>query len=117
MEKLDAIIRKRRQPNSIVKDMIQNLDEETFRGLLKAKFKRLFPERKYPLKGEEELQVYQEFCNLVFPKEDKHLGIVKKGDKYIYQRTDESSTQVNRLYNKVIEGLLNNMEKRAVLKK
>ena len=117
VEKLDAIIRKRRQPNSIVKDMIQNLDEETFRGLLKAKFKRLFPERKYPLKGEEELQVYQEFCNLVFPKEDKHLGIVKKGDKYIYQRTDESSTQVNRLYNKVIEGLLNNMEKRTVLKK
>ncbi|WP_329765442.1 DNA-binding protein [Bacillus nitratireducens] len=109
MKKLDAVIRKRKQPNSIVKDMIQNLDEGTFRGLLKAKFKRLFPERTYPFKEEEELQVYQEFCNLVFPKEDKHLGIVKKGDEYIYLRTGESSTQVNRLYNKVIEKLLKDM--------
>ncbi|MCU0095266.1 helix-turn-helix domain-containing protein [Bacillus sp. OR9] len=109
MKKFDAVIRKRKQPNSIVKDMIQYLDEGTFRGLLKAKFKRLFPERTYPFKEEEELQVYQEFCNLVFPKEDKHLGIVKKGDGYIYQRTGESSTQVNRLYNKVIEKLLKDM--------
>lgn len=108
MKKFDAVIRKRKQPDSIVKDMIQNLDGGTFYGLLKAKFKRLFPERTYLFK-EEELQVYQEFCNLVFPKEDKHLGIVKKGDEYIYQRTGERSTQANRLYNKVIEKLLKDM--------
>ncbi|HDR7509368.1 TPA: helix-turn-helix domain-containing protein [Bacillus toyonensis] len=117
MKKFDVVIRKRKQPNNIIKDTIQNLDEGTFRGLLKAKFKRLFPERPYPLKEEKEQQVYQEFCNFVFPKEDKNLGIIKDGDKYIYQQTGESSTQVNRLYNKVIERLLNDMEKRAVLGK
>ncbi|AHA07734.1 hypothetical protein TU60_23090 [Bacillus toyonensis] len=117
VKKLDAVIRKRHQPKSVANDRVQNLDEGTFRGLLKAKFKRLFPERPYPLKEEKEQQVYQEFCNFVFPKEDKNLGIIKDGDKYIYQQTGESSTQVNRLYNKVIERLLNDMEKRAVLGK
>ncbi|EMY8533569.1 helix-turn-helix domain-containing protein [Bacillus paranthracis] len=117
VEKLDAVIRKRSQPQSIANDRVQHLDEGTFRGLLKAKFKRLFPKCSYPFKGEKEQQVYQEFCNLVFPKEDKNGGIIKDGDKYIYKQTGESSTQVNRLYNKVIESLLNDMEKRAVLEK
>ncbi|MFJ1122361.1 DNA-binding protein [Bacillus thuringiensis] len=117
MKKLDATIRKRTQPDDIVKDVVPSLDEGAFQGLLKLKFKQLFPERKYPFKGREGVKLYQEFCNLVFPKENKHLGIIKRGDKYTYQRTDRSSTQVNRLYNKVIEELLEDMEKRAVLEK
>ncbi|MGD6868856.1 DNA-binding protein [Bacillus cereus] len=117
VKKLDAIIRKRTQPNNIVKDVVPSLDEGAFQGLLKSRFKQLFPKRTYPFKGQKGLQIYQEFCNLVFPKEDKHLGIIKRGDKYIYQRTRKSSTQVNRLYNKVIEELLEDMEKRAVLER
>lgn len=117
VKKLDATIRKRTQPDNIVKDVAPSLDEGAFQGLLKLKFKQLFPDRKYPFKGQEGLQLYQEFCNLVFPKENKNLGIIQRGDKYIYQRTGKSSTQVNRLYNKVIEELLEDMEKRAVLKK
>ena len=115
VSKLDAMIEYRQQPSHIDENMIHRLDEKVFQGLLRAQFKRLFPDRIYSLKGEKGLQIYQDFCNLVFPKEDKHLGIIKKGDEYIYQRTDEKSTQVNRLYNKVIKELLEDMEKRAVL--
>ncbi|MGM1350967.1 helix-turn-helix domain-containing protein [Bacillus cereus group sp. BceL302] len=115
VSKLDAMIENRQQPSHIDENMIHRLDEKVFQGLLRAQFKRLFPDRIYSLKGEKGLQIYQDFCNLVFPKEDKHLGIIKKGDEYIYQRTDEKSTQVNRLYNKVIKELLEDMEKRAVL--
>ncbi|WP_220784699.1 helix-turn-helix domain-containing protein [Bacillus sp. BML-BC021] len=115
VSKLDAMIENRQQPSHIDENMIHRLDEKVFQGLLRAQFKRLFPNRIYSLKGEKGLQIYQDFCNLVFPKEDKHLGIIKKGDEYIYQRTDEKSTQVNRLYNKVIKELLEDMEKRAVL--
>ncbi|CGF90791.1 Uncharacterised protein [Streptococcus pneumoniae] len=116
VSKLDMVIENRQQPNNVDENMVQNLDEKVFQGLLRAQFKRLFPDRIYSLKGEKGLQIYQDFCNLVFPKEDKHLGIIKKGDEYIYQRTDEKSTQLNRLYNKVIKELLEDMEKRAVLK-
>lgn len=115
VSKLDMVIENRQQPNNVDENMVQNLNEKAFQGLLRAQFKRLFPDRIYSLKGEKELQIYQDFCNLVFPKEDKHLGIIKKGDEYIYQRTDEKSTQLNRLYNKVIKELLEDMEKRAVL--
>lgn len=115
MEKLDVIIRKRKQPDSVEENIVQDLDQRAFQGLLKAKFKQLFPERTYRFTEEKMLQVYQEFCSLVFPKEDKHLGIIKKDDKYTYQRTGKSSTQVKRLYNKVIEELLEKMEKRAIL--
>ena len=117
VSKLDAMIENRQQPSHIDENMIHRLDEKVFQGLLRAQFKRLFPDRIYSLKGEKGLQIYQDFCNLVFPKEDKHLGIIKKGDEYIYQRTDEKSTQVNRLYNKVIKELLEDMEKRAALGK
>ncbi|HDR8522400.1 TPA: helix-turn-helix domain-containing protein [Bacillus toyonensis] len=119
VRKLDATIRKRTQPNNIVKDVVPSLDEGAFQGLLKSRFKQLFPKQTYPFKGQKGLQIYREFCNLVCPKEDKHLGIIKRGDEYIYQRTGKSSTQVNRLYNKVIEELLEDMdmEKRAVLEK
>ena len=117
VSKLDMVIENRQQPNNVDENMVQNLDEKVFQGLLRAQFKRLFPDRIYSLKGEKGLQIYQDFCNLVFPKEDKHLGIIKKGDEYIYQRTDEKSTQVNRLYNKVIKELLEDMEKRAALGK
>ncbi|EEL84683.1 hypothetical protein bcere0029_55640 [Bacillus cereus AH1272] len=110
------MIENRQQPSNIDENMIQGLDERAFQGLLRAQFKRLFPDRIYSLKGEKGLQIYQEFCNLVFPKEDKHLGIIKKGSEYIYQRTDEKSTQINRIYNKVIKELLEDMEKRAVWK-
>ncbi|GAB6554246.1 helix-turn-helix domain-containing protein [Bacillus mobilis] len=110
VSKLDAMIENRQQPSHIDENMIHRLDEKVFQGLLRAQFKRLFPDRIYSLKGEKGLQIYQDFCNLVFPKEDKHLGIIKKGDEYIYQRTDEKSTQVNRLYNKVIKELLEDME-------
>ncbi|MCC2485917.1 DNA-binding protein [Bacillus pacificus] len=109
VSKLDAVV-ENRQP-------LSNIDEKAFQRLLRAQFKRLFPDCTYLLKGEKGSQIYQDFCNLVFPKEDKHLGIIKKGDDYIYQRTDEKSTQVNRLYNKVIKELLEDMEKRAVLEK
>ncbi|MDA2301131.1 hypothetical protein PDN43_17970 [Bacillus cereus] len=115
VEKLDVIIRKRKQPDSVEENIVQSLDQKAFQGLLKAKFKQLFPERTYRFTEEKMLQVYQDFCNLVFPREDKHLGIIKKEDKYTYQRTGKSSTQVNRLYNKVIEELLEEMEKRAIL--
>lgn len=115
VSKLDMVIENRQQPNNVDENMVQNLDEKAFQGLLRGQFKRLFPDRIYSLKEEKGLQIYQDFCNLVFPKEDKHLGIIKKGDEYIYQRTDEKSTQVNRLYNKVIKELLKDMEKRAVL--
>ncbi|MCB5895958.1 MULTISPECIES: DNA-binding protein [Bacillus cereus group] len=115
VKKLDVIVRKRKQPDSIEENIVQSLDQKAFQGLLKAKFKQLFPERTYRFTEEKMLQVYQEFCNLVFPKEDKHLGIIKKDDKYTYQRTGKSSTQVKRLYNKVIEELLEKMEKRAIL--
>ncbi|MGY1419977.1 helix-turn-helix domain-containing protein [Bacillus cereus] len=114
VSKLDMVIENRQQPSNIDENMIQGLDERAFQGLLRAQFKRLFPDRIYSLKGEKGLQIYQDFCNLVFPKEDKHLGIINKGGEYIYQRTDEKSTQVNRLYNKVIKELLEDMEKRAV---
>ncbi|GAB6437835.1 hypothetical protein bcgnr5390_26100 [Bacillus luti] len=116
VSKLDTMIENRQQPSNIDENMIQGLDERAFQGLLRAQFKRLFPDRIYSLKGEKGLQIYQEFCNLVFPKEDKHLGIIKKGGEYIYQRTDEKSTQINRIYNKVIKELLEDMEKRAVWK-
>ncbi|WP_088356754.1 helix-turn-helix domain-containing protein [Bacillus cereus] len=115
VSKLDMVIENRQQPNNVDENMVQNLDEKAFQGLLRGQFKRLFPNRIYSLKGEKGLQIYQDFCNLVFPKEDKHLGIIKKGDEYIYRRTDEKSTQVNRLYNKVIKELLEDLEKRAVL--
>ncbi|WP_242250053.1 DNA-binding protein [Bacillus cereus group sp. BfR-BA-01324] len=114
---LDAVIENRQPLTNIDENRIQGLDEKAFQGLLRAQFKRLFPDRTYSLKGEKGLQIYQDFCNLLFPKEDKHLGIIKKGDEYIYQRADEKSTQVNRLYNKVIKELLEDMEKRAVLGK
>ncbi|HDR6260672.1 TPA: DNA-binding protein [Bacillus cereus] len=114
---LDAVFENRQPLSNIDENRIQGLDEKVFQGLLRAQFKRLFPNRTYSLKGEKGSQIYQDFCNLVFPKEDKHLGIIKKGDDYIYQRTDEKSTQVNRLYNKVIKELLEDMEKRAALGK
>ncbi|MGH0855532.1 DNA-binding protein [Bacillus pacificus] len=117
VSKLDTVIENSQQSNSIDENMIHRLDEKAFQRLLRAQFKRLFPDCTYSLKGEKGSQIYQDFCNLVFPKEDKHLGIIKKGDEYIYQRTDEKSTQVNRLYNKVIKELLEDMEKRAVLEK
>ncbi|WP_166688741.1 helix-turn-helix domain-containing protein [Bacillus albus] len=117
VSKLDGVIDNRQPPSNIDENRILGLDEKAFQRLLRAQFKRLFPDRTYSLKGEEGLQIYQDFCNLVFPKEDKHLGIIKKGDEYIYQRTDEKSTQVNRIYNKVIKELLEKMEKRAVLEK
>ncbi|MEM5604228.1 hypothetical protein AAHB51_05505 [Bacillus cereus] len=117
VSKLDVVIENRQPPSNIDENRILGLDEKAFQRLLRAQFKRLFPNLTYSLKGEEGLQIYQDFCNLVFPKEDKHLGIIKKGDEYIYQRTDEKSTQVNRLYNKVIKELLEDMEKRAILEK
>ncbi|PEV98065.1 DNA-binding protein [Bacillus cereus] len=115
VSKWDTVIENSQQSNSIDENMIHRLDEKAFQGLLRAQFKRLFLDRTYSLKGEKGSQIYQDFCNRVFPKEDKHLGIIKKGDEYIYQRTNEKSTQVNRLYNKVIKELLEDMEKRAVL--
>lgn len=117
VSKLDAVVENRQPLSNIDENRIKGLDEKAFQGLLRAQFKRLFLDRTYSLKGEKGLQIYQDFCNLVFPKEDKHLGIIKKGEGYIYQRTNEKSTQVNRLYNKVIKGLLEDMEKRAVLGK
>ncbi|WP_369902416.1 helix-turn-helix domain-containing protein [Bacillus manliponensis] len=93
----------------LLKEEVLKLDEETFQRLLKAKFKNLFPNQEYSLE-EKEPKLYQVFCDLVFPVKDKHLGIIKQGNEYVYQRTEEKSPQVNRIYNKIIGELLGNLE-------
>ncbi|MED0872381.1 helix-turn-helix domain-containing protein [Bacillus mobilis] len=99
------------QVGIVVEESVPKLEEENFQKLLRAKFKNLFPNRKYPFKGEKEEQLYQFFCDLAFPKEDKHFGLIKQGNEYIYQRTGDRSSQVNRVYNKIIGELLENLEK------
>ncbi|BCD01518.1 hypothetical protein BC30048_4420 [Bacillus cereus] len=111
MKKNDVKVRKGDQVDSVVEEPVPKLEEENFQKLLKAKFKNLFPNREYSFKGEKEEQVYQVFCDLVFPKEDKHLGLTKKGNEYTYRRTGDKSSQVNRIYNKIIGELIENLEK------
>lgn len=111
MKKNDVKVRKEDQVDTVIEESVPKLEEEIFQKLLKAKFKTLFPNRNYPFKGKEEEQLYQVFCNLVFPKEDKHLGLTKQGNEYIYQRTGDKSSQVNRVYNKIIGELLEKEQK------
>ena len=62
------MIENRQQPSNIDENMIQGLDERAFQGLLRAQFKRLFPDRIYSLKGRRDCKYIKNFAILSFQK-------------------------------------------------